>query len=97
MTDKPTGGPAFPGEHVNQEVLKTLREHRDLFSAQDARSIAGKHAGMTLRDYFAAQAMVMHPGIDLTHHDSQGVEVDFSSAARRCYQYADAMIAERAK
>lgn len=46
--------------------------------------------GMTLRDYFAGQALtgVFH-GSDFDYDDE--------IVARRCYQVADAMIAEREK
>lgn len=48
-----------------------------------------RHTGMTLRDYFAAMAMmgtVNHP--DAPH---------FKAAAQQAYEMADAMLAERSK
>jgi hypothetical protein len=50
--------------------------------------------GMTLRDYFAAAALqgfiACHSGMDVCTPDPQ-------QAAGRAYEYADAMLAERAK
>lgn len=54
MTSKPTGGPAFPYTHI-----------RDVFDHTNAE---GGAPGMTLRDYFAAQALAAFPidrGVDL--------------------------------
>jgi hypothetical protein len=47
--------------------------------------------GMLLRDYFAAQALAGHcASVPGSHHHPE-------NAARECYAYADAMLAERAK
>ena len=49
------------------------------------------HNGMTLRDYFAAQALA---GIVLSPL-GQGGRATYDSTARDAYSYADAMIAAR--
>lgn len=46
--------------------------------------------GMTLRDYFAAQAMQMKFG-------KSGSHIDLGDMARKCYAMADAMLAARAQ
>ena len=45
--------------------------------------------GMTLRDYFAAQALLMLIGCD------DDPIYPYQSAAVKAYEYADAMLAER--
>ena len=72
---KNTGGPAYPTiyEHLHENGIKTL----------------GTVDGMTLRDYFAGQAMI--PALDSFW------SVDEDEVAERCYRIADAMIAERDK
>jgi hypothetical protein len=79
MTTKDDGGPAFP--HGTPILLAdgTYRDGR---------------VGMTLRDWFAGQALsgfVAHPSIKLDEEDV-GVEL-----ARAAYAFADAMLAERSK
>ena len=49
--------------------------------------------GMTLRDYFAAAALKAM----LSLHPTYQTGPDRNSAARRSYEIADAMLAERAK
>lgn len=50
--------------------------------------------GMTLRDYFAAQALTTIAGND-RRDDVDGINYKYS--ALRAYKYADAMLAERGK
>lgn len=45
--------------------------------------------GMTLRDWFAGQALIMTEKV--------GLQYSKEELAMNCYQYADAMLAERAK
>ena len=54
-------------------------------------------AGMTLRDYFAAKAMHMFHGTDITCERDIRRRFEFTDSASLAYQYADAMLAERAK
>ena len=54
--------------------------------------------GMTLRDYFAAQAMNRFTYLDITNASSEGYgEFDFGAAAYKAYLYADAMLEARNK
>lgn len=69
MSNKNTGGPAFP--------------------VQDAYSMSTEQ-GMTLRDYFAAQAMMAI----IAHPDSDGYKPP-SAFAKTAYVMADAMLKER--
>jgi hypothetical protein len=68
------------------------------------------HRGMTLRDYFAGQALQIYPDIEVQANIKQAAEElgigekDYSYVrdypklvAKRCYQMADAMLAEREK
>lgn len=71
-TTKPTGGLAFP-------VVEP--------GAPDRQCPFVLDYGMTLRDYFAAQALAVIPGDTATPDD----------LARDAYRIADAMIAEREK
>jgi hypothetical protein len=78
MSDKETGGPAFP--------------RADSISPDGTFWEAG-NGGMTLRDWFAGQALA---GIA---RDTSG-DVTFHSlkqSAEEAYFYADAMLAERSK
>jgi hypothetical protein len=52
--------------------------------------MAGGSSGMSLRDYFAAAAL---QGLLAESHSMGMIDCD----ARAAYQYADAMLAERAK
>jgi hypothetical protein len=53
--------------------------------------------GISMRDYFAAKAMAMFHGMDVTCDADIRRRLDFSEAASLSYQYADAMLKERAK
>lgn len=78
MSAAKDGGPAFPGGSV----------------------LAGNHGaydelsdGMTLRDYFAAQALTgLMANPDITPNSHEQIQ----KAARRLYEFADAMLAARA-
>lgn len=50
-----------------------------------------------LRDELAMRAMQMFNGMDITCDSDIRRRYDFSEAASLCYQYADAMLKERAK
>ena len=80
MNEKNNGGPAFPIIH-------------DVPAPSGAARAISVEYGMTLRDYFAAQALSTAVGYsdqDLSTWTPQ----DF---ARHAYALADAMLAERAK
>jgi hypothetical protein len=66
------GGPAFPSTN----------------NVRVGDCMTGGHAGMTLRDYFAAKAMVMKFG-------ETGTSITVDDMAVRCYAMADAMLKAR--
>ena len=72
---KPTGGRAFPSEQTTSPSGHWNNTYRP---------------GMTLRDYFAGQALV---GMA----DYYIAEAEAEMYARRAYLLADAMLAEREK
>ena len=84
MTKHDDGGPAFPGFG---QVFTTDGQGRT--QPQAAWGIEGA-SGMTLRDWFAGQAM------NTLRSQLMGRGSDADVAAR-CYEIADAMLAERAK
>lgn len=72
MTNKQTGGPAFPHEYFDEQLGKT-RVMR----------------GMTLRDYFAAKALVVGgPANKPPAYDNE-------TRAKYAYEMADAMLKAR--
>lgn len=80
---KPDGGPAFP-DSVSADTLGGLNFSR--------------HQGMTLRDYFAARALlaVMAARVALVNANLAN-DLTQESIAEECFELADAMLAERAK
>lgn len=79
MTKKDDGGPAFP------IVTTETNEHGLIFPFVTP--------GMTLRDYFAAQALTEFASFISVNLAEETVKV----VARISYQMADAMLAEREK
>jgi|APGre2960657404_1045060.scaffolds.fasta_scaffold144499_2 hypothetical protein len=71
------GGSAFP---------EVITEYKCNDQFQDIHSVGG----MTLRDYFAAKAMVVKFGKECT-------SIDLERMAECCYQLADAMLRARSK
>lgn len=80
---KNTGGPAFPS---GNEVR---------YGPGDLYQTNG-HAGMTLRDYFAAKATEGDIDAHLHYFDKNGTMRNRTREAAR-FSYADAMLAEREK
>ena len=83
MSDRETGGPAFPG--INAEMTGIDSDGCERWDNE-----AG--GGMTLRDYFAGKALAGYwaeSGHDVSPEDCE-------ITAQQCYCMADAMIAERA-
>jgi hypothetical protein len=83
--NKDTGGSAFPyiKSYTKGEHISTSERHRLGYHAEG-------NEGMTLRDWFAGQALIGYIGAmpdDWTYED----------LARKCGYAADAMIAERNK
>lgn len=62
-------------------------ENPPAFPSIITQSLELRYGGMTLRDYFAAKALVMNP------HNSY----DFDKIAEHAYKIADAMLIERQK
>ena len=73
-----TGGPAFPNE-------------QRLWDKHDGCWVVRSVGGMTLRDYFAGQALV---GM-LQNYTTQKFGVGEQTCARGAYEFADAMLAAR--
>ena len=77
MTERDTGGPAFPAMHFD---------------------LGENEHGMTLRDYFAAQAMQGLLAADWCanlRNDHYGENAGNSTVARDAYMIADAMLEAR--
>ena len=72
------GGPAFP---------RPVSEDRAQGDQPDGNRTIGEQSGMTLRDYFAGQAIAGFVG--------SPADFAFDSAARMAYDIADAMIVAR--
>jgi hypothetical protein len=84
------GGPAFPAQPIHH--------------FPDGITMSQNQGGMTLRDYFAGQALAgisenIEPQIDKLDSKEENFDRDikvlFRVAAYRAYTYADAMIAVR--
>ena len=84
MTDKQTGGPAFPSK---QKALMIKSEHIGIASEYEIDT-----NGMTLRDYFAA-AFVKSGTVFPTSFPVNTPE----RVAKQAYELADAMLAARNK
>ena len=76
------GGSAFPYEEIDRSI-------------KDAPSRRFGHSGMSLRDYFAAQALAT--AVNQAAHAAveQGKAVDSKSVAVMAYDIADAMLEAR--
>lgn len=91
---KMDGGPAFPHkERVRDTAAYPGAEYFDRY-----------HDGMTLRDYFAADAPIklgdaiaVEYQANIPHMSDAEILQVFATLARLRYQYADAMLEERAK
>ena len=75
MSNINDGGPAFPCPPIRWT------------NKDGSESVAIMPEGMTLRDWFAGQALTSHWASDYSP----------MKAAEQAYKYADAMLAERAK
>ena len=51
--------------------------------------------GMTLRDYFAGQALIFMSRMDFSLFADDGATINTKIAASNAYELADAMLAER--
>lgn len=84
MSEKDKGGAAFP------ELESSHLDRRDDSMRYESTG------GMTLRDYFAAKALAALIGREDKEPENRGAKA-VPILALMAYQYADAMIAERAK
>lgn len=80
---KDNSNPAFPAPEAS--IARFGEGNADAFM------------GISIRDYFAAKAITMFQGVEITCETDIRRRFDFSDAASLAYQYADAMLAERAK
>lgn len=82
---KNDGGPAFPQPDLSGYGMGPRADENGMYQV----------AGMTLRDWFAGQALV-----EWSSTLTRGIgtdEIQKARIAKICYQFADAMIAERNK
>lgn len=63
------------------------------FACQGPTTAPETYYGLTMRDWFAGQALVSYS--NWGGHDENGEVIKFSDAAADCYNMADAMIEER--
>jgi hypothetical protein len=87
MSEKNTGGPAYPSETIKHYEYMTYDGYQDV-----AKPIHEMHPGMTLRDYFAGQALA---GILAANVWKEYGIPDYPEA--KAYRMADAMLQERDK
>ena len=90
MDRKETGGPAFPRPASEYTKSGTLPDGNDAINEQE---------GMTLRDYFAGQALIGIMSNDplLVVLINKNLDDPFGAVAEKCGKQADAMIKERNK
>jgi hypothetical protein len=83
MSKKDTGGPAFP----------TVTS-REAYTGEHFRTIHDSENGMSLRDYYAGQALA---GFVMEFFRNSAAWTGYGDFAESCYHLADAMLAERSK
>ena len=86
------GGPAFPMEFT---ITNCVANPGDIGELVESKCV---HAGMTLRDYFAAKALQgdwAAQDDDVRGSYADMLDADFFRCAIRFYRMADAMIAAR--
>lgn len=83
MSEPKDGGSAFPTSRV---------ERQEIIKGGHSEFVRVNYPGMSLRDYFAAKAMLR-----MTPEYCDDVDMSYAELARRSYLIADAMLAERAK
>jgi hypothetical protein len=93
MNERDNGGSAFP---------EVRSEYSEWAGHGGALTSVYSEGGMTLRDYFAAQAMAAIIGkMELSTEESLNskptVYENHRQVARGAYAFADAMLSERAK
>lgn len=88
MSKNNTGGSAFPS--LNSEMTGIDSDGNERFSVEPS-------GGMTLRDYFAAKAMSAIILDRVLFNDYDNAKEWLQKTAKASYEFADAMIVERAK
>lgn len=97
MTKRDDGGPAFPGERsmwaYDPSKTRVVRESVTAieYEGQAPHAVQTRHDGMSLRDWFAGQALA---GLASASDTASWPSDEFASMA---YTIADAMLAERRK
>lgn len=88
MSNIETGGPAFPTyEKIGTEVVNANGDEIDVF---------GSFGGMTMRDYFAAKAMIGLFGFWVAVNAKTSInDPDPKIVSEMAYEYADAMLKAR--
>jgi hypothetical protein len=86
MSDKKTGGPAFP---IDRQTAHGIAVHEvgTTNEAEYIKAVARLSHGMTLRDYFAAKAMQSICNV--------WPRITPESTAKTAYEFADAMLKAR--
>jgi hypothetical protein len=90
MNNTNTGGPAFPQAYAHTAVVTKMYESGELTAGQ-LKQASSQLAGMTLRDYFAAKAMVFY----FAGPDAKVISKQPDAIARWCYIMADEMLKAR--
>ncbi len=75
------GGPAFPAQPI--------------MHYPDGTSMVTNQGGMSLRDYFAGQALDIAAEAEANSPTGPNGVQSYEGAARRAYRYADAMLKAR--
>lgn len=82
---------AYPGKKSpDLETVRAIRDSTGL-GMHEVKNLVSEHPGMTLRDYFASQALA---GL-CAHSGSYGATNGPGDLSERAYQISDAMIEAR--
>lgn len=83
------GGPAFPSRFVKHEVGEVGNQV----------PILEDSSGISVRDYFAGQALVSYIFPEMLHgaNTEEEIKLEFTNCAAFAYRMADAMLVERLK
>jgi hypothetical protein len=82
------GGTAFPVLYRFEKLYDCGKEYQKAHY---------DHLGMTLRDYFAGQALAGLLATSIDWSEKYGTEKIYSTIAKMSYSLADALLAERGK
>ncbi len=85
------GGPAFP---IATEHVQTISNQNGEPVATVSRNL-GTHPGLSLRDYFAAAALMGYLAGRNNTRAENPYNFEALQAAKGCYAYADAMLDAR--